>query len=292
VRDCDIYDIGASLFVPASHKNLTSILTRKRYTQLQSVVIDFEDGLEDAVLQESLAKLPSLLSSIDTQSPYLFLRPRNVAMLHSFLQLPQIQQCDGFVLPKFSIDNAPKYIQLLKESSFLWMPSIEGEALFNLTMLQQLKELLQVEQTQILAIRFGLEDMLKALGMRRKCQESVFDFAVTQTILGNFLACFKSAGFVVTGGVYPCFLDDEGFTQDIYRDIQEGLFGKTIIHPNQIVLAKEAYKVTQEEYEEAKEILQSTKKVFNQGSKMAETPTMTPHAKMIMRRFEVYGVRD
>jgi citrate lyase beta subunit len=113
---------------------------------------------------------------------------------------------------------------------------------------------------------------------------------VTQSVLGNFLAVFKSEGFMVSGGVFPCFLDDEGFVCDVQRDLDEGLFGKTIIHPRQITLANELYKVDAKSYQEALEMVQSTRKVFNQNGSMAERLTMSPYAKTILRRYEVYGV--
>lgn len=58
---------------------------------------------------------------------------------------------------------------------------------------------------KILLVRFGLEDMLKQLKMKRSCEDSVFDFSAIFYVLGSFIATFKSIGFRVSGGVYPCF---------------------------------------------------------------------------------------
>ena len=290
MRVCDVFDVGASLFVPADHKNLPKILLAQRYTQLQSVVIDFEDGLEESSLEGSFQHLKSLLATITHATPFVFLRPRNSEMLKKMLQLPNIEKCDGFVLPKFSLENALSYTQPLCDTPFMWMPSIEGEELFEPQKLQHLKNILLPYKKQIVCIRFGLEDMLKRLSMKRSCQKSVFDYAVTQSVLGNFLAVFKSEGFMVSGGVFPCFLDDDGFVCDVQRDLDEGLFGKTIIHPRQISLANELYKVDEKSYQEALEMVQSTRKVFNQNGSMAESITMRPYAKTILRRYEVYGV--
>lgn len=290
MRECDGVDIGATLFVPASHKNLHAILTREKYKELKSIVIDFEDGLEVSAIEDAIQKLEENLHLITNISPFVFLRPKDPKMLLKLLQLQKIEHLDGFVLPKFSLNNADEYLQPLAKTDFKIMPSIEGEELFNNTQLQKLRDKLLTVKTNIVLVRFGLEDMLKALGMRRGCDESIFDFAVTNTILGNFLATFKSVGFMVSGGVYPCFKDNEGFVRDIKRDLKEGLFGKTIIHPNQIKIAHELYKVTHKEYVMAQEIAESNKVVFSQNEMMAETLTMLPYSKFILKRAKVYGI--
>ena len=290
MRECDGVDIGATLFVPASHKNLHAILTREKYKELKSIVIDFEDGLEVSAIEDAIQKLEENLHLITNISPFVFLRPKDPKMLLKLLQLQKIEHLDGFVLPKFSLNNADEYLQPLAKTDFKIMPSIEGEELFNNTQLQKLRDKLLTVKTNIVLVRFGLEDMLKALGMRRGCDESIFDFAVTNTILGNFLAIFKSVGFMVSGGVYPCFKDNEGFICDIKRDLKEGLFGKTIIHPNQIKIAHELYKVTHKEYVMAQEIAESNKVVFSQNEMMAETLTMLPYSKFILKRAKVYGI--
>ncbi|WP_455755502.1 HpcH/HpaI aldolase/citrate lyase family protein [Sulfurimonas sp.] len=87
---------------------------------------------------------------------------------------------------------------------------------------------------------------------------------------------------------FPCFKDVDGFKKDVLRDLKEGLFSKTIIHPSQIKL----YKVTKEEYEEAQQICESAHAIFSQNGKMAEQTTMFPHAKYITGRAEVYGVKQ
>lgn len=151
------------------------------------------------------------------------------------------------------------------------MPSIEGFELLEYVKLQELKQCILTYKHKVLLVRFGLEDMLKQLSMKRTCNDSVFDLAVGNAVLGNFIGIFKSAGFAVSGGVYPCFEDEAGFLYDLKRDLKEGLFSKTIIHPKQIALVNEFYKVSKQEYNEATEILNASDAVLNQARKMGET---------------------
>lgn len=126
--------------------------------------------------------------------------------------------------------------------------------------------------------------------MKRNKYESIFDFTVSSYVLGQFLAVFKGAGFGVSGGVYPYFKDKNGFLVDSSRDLKEGLFSKTIIHPNQIEILNKLYKVTQKEFDEALEIFFNDEVIFNQNGKMAEKTTMTPFAEKIVKRALIYGI--
>ena len=285
-------ELGATLFIPASHKHLEEVLSAKKYPSLKSLVIDFEDGLEESDFDVAMHKIESLLKNIVQNSPLVFMRAKSTKHLQLLLELESINKIDGFVLAKFSLENAQEYLEILKKSKHYIMPSVEGEELFHHNKLHELKELITTHKEKVLLVRFGLEDMLKQLRMRRECSKSIFDFAATAAVLGNFIATFKSAGFSVSGGVYPCFKDKEGFIKDVKRDLKEGLFSKTIIHPKQIEIVNELYKVTKTELLEAKEILSTEKKVFNQNGKMAETLTMSKHSQEILKRSEIYGVRE
>ncbi|MFT7860936.1 MAG: HpcH/HpaI aldolase/citrate lyase family protein, partial [Sulfurimonas sp.] len=285
----DHLELGGTLFVPASHKNLDAIVNHDKYPELRSLLIDFEDGLDPKELQNAYSKVEEVLKKKTTNTFYTFLRPRDTTHLKTLLAMEDIEKIDGFILPKFSLTNAQSYLDILHDTNFYIMPSIEGKELFEYEKLLELRELLLTNKEKVVLVRFGLEDMLRQLSMKRGCSESIFDFSVTNVVLGNFLALFKSAGFAVSGGVYPCFEDKKGFIQDLRRDLKEGLFSKTIIHPNQIAVVNDCYKVEQEEYKEALEMLKNEKAIFNQNGKMAERHTMSNYAKVIVKRGDIYG---
>ncbi len=290
MNNINYIELGATLFVPATHKYLEDIVCYSKYPELKSVLIDTEDGIEDESLYEALESIEKLLKIYKKSRLLVFIRPRTTEVLQRILELKNIESIDGFILPKFSLLNAQKYFDLLKGSDFLLMPSIEGGELFNQNSLYKLREVLLKNRKNIILLRFGLEDILRQLKMKRSCEDSLFDLSATSYVLGAFIAIFKSAGFNISGGVYPCFKDDSGFIKDVKRDLKEGLFSKTIIHPNQIKLTNELYKVREEELRDALEISQKSEAVFNQNNKMAEVVTMRPYAQEIILRAEVYGV--
>jgi citrate lyase beta subunit len=291
-RAINYVQLGGTLFVPASHKNLQPILLKEKYPQLRSLVIDFEDGLDPNELDNSYENVRSILKLCNEKSLFVFIRPKDHEHLKEILKMEDIDNIDGFVLPKFSLTNKEKYFDVLEKKDFYIMPSIEGNELFEYDKLKELKNFLLTHKEKILLVRFGLEDMLRQLNLKRGCEDSIFDLAVGSVVLGNFIAVFKSSGFVISGGVYPCFKNYEGFKKDISRDLKEGLFSKTIIHPDQIELVDEMYKVEKQEYNESLQLLESQNVVFNQNNKMAEKHTMSGFAEFIKNRAEVYGIKN
>jgi len=287
----DYIDLGATLFVPATHKALFEIVCEGKYKALKSVLIDAEDGIDEKDLEKAKEQIQKLLIQYEKKELHLFLRPKDVECLEELLSMEGVEKVDGFILPKFSLQNSAKYLQLLEKKEFYIMPSIEGLELFEREKLKTLRDILLKYKKKILLVRFGLEDMLKQLGMKRSSDLSVFDYSVTSNVLGELLSLFKSSGFAVSGGVYPYFKNTDGFIKDVKRDLREGLFSKTLIHPKQITLTNELYKVDEEEYLWAKAIVQSDTNIFRYEDTMAELKTMLPYAKEVLRRFDVYGLR-
>jgi len=284
-------ELGGTLFVPASHKNLEAVLSGKKYPDLRSVVIDFEDGLASADLQQALDKLPTLLANLKETKLLKFIRPQNQEMLQELLKLEFINNIDGFILPKFGLENAESYLSLfsLPSSPFPWhiMPSIEGKELFDIQQLQKLREILLHHQKQIICIRFGAQDMFRQLGLRQ--EGSIYDMLVPVQVIANLITTFKPYGFEISAPVYPNFLDLNGFQKEITYEFQNGLISKTIIHPNQIQALNELYKVSEEELRTALKILEKEDGILNIEGTMGERKTQKDWASTLIKRKYLYG---
>ncbi|MGB5966582.1 MAG: HpcH/HpaI aldolase/citrate lyase family protein, partial [Sulfurimonadaceae bacterium] len=282
-------------FIPASHKNLDAVLSGEKYPDLRSVVIDFEDGLSSADRPEALEKLEQTLAKLQETELLRFIRPQDPQMLKTLLTQKYIDRLDGFILPKFGLDNANDYLALfplpISHSPFPWhfMPSIEGEELFDMQKLRQLRGILLLHQEQIICIRFGAEDMFRQLGLRRTTT-SLYDMLAPAQVIANLINTFKPAGFNISAPVHPNFSDLEGFAHEVQRELNNGLISKTIIHPSQIEPMNELYKVTQQELDEAKAILSQHDGVLNLDGKMGEVKTQSVWAKELIVRKRLYGL--
>jgi citrate lyase beta subunit len=285
-------ELGGTLFVPASHKSLSAILSGEKYPVLRSVVIDFEDGLADEDRSEALGNLDKQLADLQKSRLLRFIRPQDAKMLETFLEQKHIEKINGFILPKFGLDNANTYLSAIQNSKLTiqhyLMPSIEGSELFDIQKLQQLREILLPFQDQIICIRFGAEDMLRQLGLRRTAT-SLYDMLAPAQVIANLITAFKPFGFDLSAPVYPNFSDIEGFKREIQRELENGLISKTIIHPNQIEPMNSLYKVSQNELEEAQAILSQEDGVLNLSGKMGEIKTQSPWAEQIIKRSGIYG---
>jgi citrate lyase beta subunit len=291
MRKLDYIELGGTLFSPATKKNLLEILQRKKYPTLKSILIDLEDGLGERSYEMGKEALQTLLEKFQPNDLLVFVRPKNPASLQEILAMKNSEKIDGFVLPKFSLKNFAQYFSHVEKTPYYLMPSIEDKELFSEAQLQQLREKLLPYKEQILTLRIGCEDMLRQLQIQRKAKKTLFDLHVTTHILATVVKVFKPYGFNISGCVYPYFQDVEGFIADAAKELEEGFFSKTIIHPNQIEPLNELYKITQQEQQNAQELLYSLDAVFNQNGKMAEVTTQAPFAKFLLRRADVYGIR-
>ena len=285
-------ELGGTLFVPASHKNLATILSGEKYPALRSVVIDFEDGLTDADRLDALNNLPGTLAAIKENKLLRFIRPQDPKMLETFLGQKHIEKIDGFILPKFGLDNADQYFSAIQNSKstiqHYLMPAIEGEELFDTQKLRQLRDILLPYHDKIICIRFGAQDMLRQLGLRQT--GSIYDILTPAHIIANLISTFKPHGFEISAPVYPDFSDSEGFQKEIQRELENGLISKTIIHPSQIALINRLYQVTKSEFKESQKLLERHNGVINLNGKMGELKTQSPWAEQILKRAELFDV--
>lgn len=282
--------LGGTLFVPATHPQLRSVVDGSKYPRLRSVVIDFEDGIDDAARPEALERLRALMPSLDTPKPFSFIRPDTPGTLAKIVSMNGVNNIDGFVLPKFGLDNADDWLNPLFGKPFAFMPTIEKRDLFSQEKLAELAEMLVPFREQIPTVRFGLEDMLRQLGMIRDCDTPLYTLIAPAQVIATMITAFKPMGFNVSGGVYKCYQDMDGFKAELQEDLRQGLFGKTIIHPSQIAAVEEAYKVSAAERNMAETIVNATTNVSAFDGLMIEKPTQLPWARTILERAKLYGV--
>jgi len=281
-------ELGGTLFVPASHKHLKAVLSGKKHPELRSVVIDFEDGLASADRKQALHKLDSILENLQETKLLRFIRPQNPQMLKRFLERKNIENIDGFILPKFGLDNAESYLSLFPfpifDLPFSWhiMPSIEGKELFDIQQLKKLREILFPHKDKIICIRFGAQDMLRQLGLKQS--GSIYQMLAPAQVIANLINTFKPHGFDISAPVYPDFSDIDGFKEEVTYELQNGLISKTIIHPNQIQPLNKLYKVSENEYTMAHIILEKEGGVVNFDGVMGERKTQRAWAKCILKR--------
>lgn len=181
----------------------------------------------------------------------------------------------------------------------------------------------------VLTIRLGATDMCGLFGVRRSIDSTIYDVSVMRDFMTDVLNYFAmERRFVVTGCVWEFFskrprmlkpllrqtpfLDklgadgqmirkelisdaNDGLIREVMFDKQNGINGKTCIHPTHIVPVNSQLVVSKEEYHDAKRILDSANGqvgVFKseKGNKMNEVKPHLLWANHVIRRSEIYGV--
>ncbi|GFN31540.1 HpcH/HpaI aldolase/citrate lyase family protein [Paenibacillus xylaniclasticus] len=199
-------------------------------------------------------------------------------------------------------------------------------------MLLGTKRLLDRYRPYVLNVRIGATDFSSLFGLRRSPELTVYDIAAIRDCIADIVNVFGRAedGYVISGPVWEYFesgydraalvplreamlrdtlLPELGLPHSVYRtedghsafmreiwlDKENGMIGKTIIHPSQLRPVQAMYTVTHEEYADACAILANSgggvgvmKSEY--ANKMNE---MKPHyhwATKMVTRAKIYGV--
>ena len=173
----------------------------------------------------------------------------------------------GFILPKFSLENADAYIQEIikvNEASsepVYTMPIFESPSIIDLRyryeILYTLKEKLDQIEDRVLNIRVGGNDLCHAFGFRRHDDESIHQIRPVANIFSDIITVY-GMDYVVSGPVWEYF-NSHNWEKGMYHEIADdklcGFVGKTVIYPSQIAIVNEAYKVSEKDYQDAAAIL-------------------------------------
>lgn len=311
------FQLGGTLYVPILNNNLTHILQRKKYDFLKSIVICFEDSTMENDVQKGLEKLEILLKDYKINKElHVFIRPRNTNNLKELLKIDNINKIEGFVLPKITIENFKEYTNILykeidlvfskfshKHEHFLIMPTIEN--IYTDKELEQLKKEFLKYKDKILTIRIGGEDILAQFGLIRKEYESYFENFLMHNYFFNIYSTFKP-NFNISAPVFPFIWEENKqefdnikifniFMNEVEKEINIGIFNKTVIHPTQAKTLNNFYKITKKEYEIAETILKEFEKgkaVIKHNNRMYEYKVHSKWANSILNRYKNYGIQQ
>lgn len=290
----DALELGATLYVPAVRPDLAEIVAGRRYPRLRSLVLCLEDSIrpEDvpAALANLAALLPRLAARADAPRPALFVRPRNPAMLAHIVGFSGMGAVRGFVIPKATADSLPAFLGSLAEDEHLLMPTLETREVFDPAELKRLRDQLLAVQHRILAVRIGGNDLLHTIGARRSAVRTAYQGPLGGTIAA-LVAAFAPFGFSLSAPVFERFDDPELLRAEVEQDIEHGLLTKTAIHPAQVAVIEDAYRVGAAELAEARAILGGEGGgVFALAGAMCEPTTHRRWAEATVKRAGLYGV--
>ncbi|MDV6375270.1 HpcH/HpaI aldolase/citrate lyase family protein [Deinococcus arenicola] len=289
--------LGASLYTPATRPDLLA-LGAGHYPSLTSLIYCTEDAVLEADLPRALTNLARVLPLLPPPEtgPLRLIRARNPAVLAQLLTL-DLHGVSGFVLPKIHAGNLSAYLRVLDASAWPRMPvllTLETPEALSEAHMATLRDLILDggHGTRVAALRIGGNDLMHALGVRRKPGRTLYEGPL-ERVISMLLGVFKPHGFALSSPVYEVFRDLPTLARELEQDLDYGLCGKTIIHPAQLDTVLAAYRVAETDLEEARAILApDAPAVFQMHGRMCEPATHTRWAGDILSRAELYGVLE
>ena len=285
-------NLGASLYVPATHPKLCAIAAGQKLAQLRSLIFCTEDAVHARDLQSALANLAlALLALRPDPQRQRFVRVRSPEVLQHLLALPGIEHIDGFVLPKATAHNLPDYLQLLAATQHSLMPTLESVEVFDDLELQRLRQLLlqPAWRARILVLRIGGNDLLNLLGLRRQRGHTLYETPVG-SVIARLVTTFKPHGFLLSAPVFEYLDDDATLEREVRQDLLHGLTGKTAIHPDQVPRIERHYSARRSDVAAARRILDpDAAGVFQFDNAMCEPTTHRNWALSVVQAEQHYG---
>lgn len=291
----DYLKLGASLYVPAIHPDIINIAKGLKFPNLKSVIFDTEDAISEDDLPFAYHNINKLLNALEDNyqnRPLVFIRVRNPEEFKKILRFENIERITGFALPKFSVENMDDYLNKdIPQKKY--MPILEKD-IFNSRALEKIKDFLLDYKENIISLRIGATDLLSSMNLRRNNKNTVYEIGILNQVISNIVTIFKPHGFNITGPVWESFCESSKnkLEEEVNLDLLNGLFGKSIIHPWQIDIVQNLYKVNGDDYETAVKILDPySPAVFKMHNRMNEKATHSNWARNIIERAEIYGIK-
>ncbi len=312
------YSVGALLYCPANKRSIVDSITDNRFGTKYSLAMCLEDTIRDDcvaeaehILADSLHHLGQHLQSKDFYLPKIFVRVRNARQIGRLIKAfgESTRLVTGFILPKFSLENADEYIQemiKINEAStdpVYTMPIYESTSMIDLRnryeILYTLKDKLNQIEDRVLNIRVGGNDLCHAFGFRRHDDESIHQIRPIANLFSDIITVY-GMDYIVSGPVWE-YYHSHNWEKGLYHEIADdklcGFVGKTVIYPSQIAVVNEAYKVSKNDYEDASAILNWDKTSHSLVAGSADKERMNEyktHSRWALRTLlmaEYFGIK-
>lgn len=290
--------LGATLYLPATRVDIVEVIRGEKVPGLRSLVICLEDSVAATDVDHALQSLRTVLNAIGPRdnrpprSPLVFVRPRDSEMAAVLNDWPEITAAHGFVVPKLSLSSLAHWGRAVTNPELLLMPTLETSDVYSPGSMVELGSALRSELgDRILALRIGGNDLMSCLGLRRNPATTLYRTPMGY-VIPMLAGVLGAQGFALTAPVFEQLATPQLFKEELELDIAHGLVGKTAIHPNQIALIHDGFRVPLEDYNCAKLIVDgSAPAVFKHNDAMVEPATHYNWAVNIIERGKWHGVK-
>lgn len=275
--------LGASLYVPATHKHLDDMLAESCHNA-RSLIICTEDAVADSDVSWAVRRLIKALKSAPVDVEFQrFMRPRTPMVLQQMFASPEaMARLDGIVIPKFDAETAASWQSVLDMApDVAVMPTLETPALFRESTTFEALEAVQALRNPVIALRIGANDLLGSLGIKRQPGQTVYDTPLRST-LERIITTFRPAGFELAAPVCDLINEPETLSRELALDIAWGFYAKTCIHPSQIDVVEAHFsQALSRQQAQAAALLNADAAVFRHEGQMLEQTCHSEWARRV-----------
>ncbi|MGN1416683.1 MAG: HpcH/HpaI aldolase/citrate lyase family protein [Oscillospiraceae bacterium] len=318
------YRVGPLIYMPGLRKDIAEKIAGFHADGAMSAAICLEDTIKDSMVTEAenntanqLHRLAEMIGNgiADADKlPLIFIRVRTPAQIEKMISLlgADVKYLCGFILSKIDDETFCGYRKTIRkiseqcEKKLYYMPIIENPSLLELRnrydRLSRLKDELDDIGEHILNVRVGGNDFCRALSLRSSITQTIYDFLPVADLLSDISVTFSS-DYVVSAPVWNYFgspsetLWKQGMHREMESDKAMGFFGKTVIHPVQINEVVENMKVSREDFDDARLILDTADNEMQvikgtAGNRMYEHKVHSGWARKILAAADIYGIKE
>lgn len=322
--------VGGLLYIPGLNQTIAQIIIKGKVQGLTSMAICLEDAVGDQERQASIENTARQLERLERALskgilprdalPLLFVRVKDPDMLEEmanlFVQYGTV--LTGVILPKVSREGLERalpivaHIHARSKDPFYLMPILESAALMHcgdrIGLLQDYKSLLDAYFPHILNVRVGTTDLCGLYGVRRHVDTPIYSVGLAGACIADVVRVFALEDrYTVSGPVWEYFTatakaratrdwsEIEGLMREVRLDLQNGVWGKTCIHPTQLLPVQASYVVPYEDYCDAVTILGGDRNRLgilpsDRRNKMNELKPHALWASKLLSQADLYGV--
>lgn len=319
-KDAIRYGVGALLYTPATNRTVAKNIINNKIPKPFSMALCLEDTISESAVTEAETQAVNTLTQIrenheanpDSFLPKIFIRVREPAqIIRLWYALGDNRNIlTGFIFPKYSVNNAGAYNDMLlsvnraSPKTIYGMPILETPDLAapdtRAKTLREIRNHIDSIQDLILNVRTGGNDFCNLFSVRRHIDETIYEILPVAHILADIIATFQDQ-YIISGPVWEFYADrndawKQGLEKELKLDRLSGFIGKTAIHPNQIPIINQALKVSTRDYTDADRILNWSDKNLlvaagSEHGRMNEVRTHENWARKIMTLANIYGVQ-
>ncbi|WP_444944646.1 HpcH/HpaI aldolase/citrate lyase family protein [Microbulbifer sp. ZKSA006] len=297
MREISPFALGATLYMPATRGDILNLVFGEKLPHLRSLVLCLEDAIAASDVDSALAKLHAFLIQVEQRggrpnsAPLLFVRPRDAEMAAMLNEWPLIEHVDGFVVPKLTLKSLPSWEYAVSNPYLYLMPTLETSDVYDPSAMVELGQALKANLGQrVLALRIGGNDLMGCLGLRRNPATTIYKTPINYAI-SMLTGVMGAQGFALTAPVFEQLASPGLLKEEIELDISHGLVGKTAVHPSQINIIQNALRVSLQDLNSAKLIVNdNAPAVFKHDNAMCEPATHYNWAVRILERAKWQGV--